>query len=283
MKKIVAKAEILIEALPYIRQFAGRTFLIKYGGKAMISEELKESFAQDIVLLKYVGINPVIVHGAGPQISEMMDRLGLKPKFVDGLRVTDKETIEVVEMVMAGSINKEIVAAINRHGGQAVGLSGKDGHLIAAQKIPPKGGVDLGFVGEIEKIHSKVLDALDLKQFIPVIAPIGISAKGETLNINADTAAAEIASTLKVEKLILLTDTPGILKGKELISTLPVKRIPEMIKKKIIVGGMIPKANCCVKAINAGVKKVHILDGSLKHAILLEIFTDKGIGTELTA
>lgn len=284
MEELISKANVLIEALPYIRMFKGRTVLVKYGGKAMTSDELKKSFAQDIVLMKFVGINPVIVHGAGPQISEMMEKMGKKAQFVDGLRVTDKETIDIVEMVMTGKINKEIVSLINQQGGQAVGLSGKDGKLISGKKLPPRNNVDLGYVGEIESIHPEIIKTLDLKHFIPVIAPVAVSAEGDTLNINADTAAAELAASLKVDKLVFLTDVPGIysdVEKKHIIPSITAAEVHDLIEKKVISSGMIPKVKSMMLAVEAGVRKAHIIDGRISHALLLEIFTDKGIGTEI--
>jgi len=257
----------------------------------MIAEELKKNFAMDIVLLKYIGINPVIVHGGGPQIGRILEKMGKKSKFVDGLRVTDEETIDVVEMVLVGKVNKEIVSLINRHGGKAVGLSGKDGGLIKAKKYKvvkssPEANkteiIDIGMVGEVESINADVLNTLDEGGFIPVIAPVGVGENGETYNINADFVAGEIAGSLKAEKLVLLTDEEGV-KGKDgsLLSTLNKKEIDYLIKKGVIRGGMLPKVKCCLDALESGVKKTHIIDGRVKHAILLEIFTDEGVGTQI--
>jgi acetylglutamate kinase len=291
MKKYIEKASILIESLPYIRKFSGKTFVIKYGGAAMVDEKLKDAFAQDIVLLNFIGIKPVIVHGGGPKINSIMEKMGKKPTFVHGQRVTDEETIDIVEMVLGGLINKQIVSLINNHGGLAIGLSGKDGNLIKAKKkiirkLSPETGVpeiiDLGLVGEVEKINPRVLDTIDESGFIPVIAPISAGKKSDTLNINADYVAGEIASALKAEKLILLTDTEGILdKKNKLISTLNAKKIKSLIANGTISGGMLPKVQACQNAINSKVGKTHIIDGRTPHALLLEIFTEEGIGTEI--
>ncbi len=291
MKTLIEKANVLNEALPYIRKFYGKTFVIKYGGAAMVEEELKDIFAQDIVLLNFIGIKPVIIHGGGPMINEIMKKMGKKPTFIHGQRVTDKETIDIVEMVLGGLINKEIVALINSHGGRAIGLSGKDGSLINAKKKVVKklsadtGAseiIDLGLVGEVEKINPNIILSIEKDGFIPVIAPIGAGRKNETLNINADYVAGAVASALKAEKLILLTDTKGIMdKNKKLISTLNKTKIKSLVSKNIISGGMLPKVQACQKAIAGGVKKTHIIDGRIPHALLLEIFTQKGIGTEI--
>jgi acetylglutamate kinase len=291
MKKLIDKAEVLIEALPYIRQFYRKTMVIKYGGAAMVDEGLKEAFAMDIVLMKYVGLNPVVVHGGGPQIGQVLERMGKTSTFVQGLRVTDQETMEVVEMVLVGKVNKEIVDLINRCGGKAVGLSGKDGSLIRAKKLhlPHKGqkdtppeGVDLGMVGEVEGINSAVIKTLDDGDFIPVIAPIGVGKDGKTYNINADLVAGKVAAALNAEKLILLTDVPGILdKGGKLITSLKATEAKDLITKEVVSTGMIPKVTCCLEALAGGVAKAHIIDGRVKHALILEIFTDTGVGTEL--
>jgi len=291
MKKSIEKANILIESLPYIRKFSGKTFVIKYGGAAMVDEKLKDAFAQDIVLLNFIGIKPVIVHGGGPKINSIMEKMGKKPTFVQGQRVTDEETIDIVEMVLGGLINKQIVSLINNHGGLAIGLSGKDGNLIKAKKkiirkLSPETGVpeiiDLGLVGEVEKINPRILDTIDESGFIPVIAPISAGKKTETLNINADYVAGEIASALKAEKLILLTDTEGILdKKNKLISTLNSKKIKSLVSNDTITGGMLPKVQACQNAISNKVGKTHIIDGRTPHALLLEIFTEEGIGTEI--
>jgi acetylglutamate kinase len=288
MQKAIAKAKTLMEALPYIRTFANKTFVIKFGGNAMVDDSLSSSFALDVIMLNLVGIRPVIIHGGGPQIGAMMDKLGLASEFVDGLRVTDADTIEVVEMVLVGSINKQIVSRINANGGKAVGISGKDGTLIKARKKKlidrndPDRLIDIGQVGEIVSVNPGVITTLDTDQFIPVIAPLGVGDKGETYNINADTAAGEIASALNAEKLILLTDVEGVKDGAgKLRSTLCEPEALEMIEKGDISGGMIPKVQCCCGALERGVKKAHIIDGRLEHAVLLEIFTDVGIGTQI--
>jgi acetylglutamate kinase len=288
MQQAINKANILMEALPYIKTFKNKTFVIKFGGNAMVDPALSHSFALDIILLNYVGIRPVIVHGGGPQIGEFMDRLGMETKFVDGLRVTDKNTIEIVEMVLVGKINKEIVGHINQNGGKAVGLSGKDGNLLMAEKIwlkdknDPLKKVDIGMVGEVKSVNPNVINTLDTAQFIPVIAPLGAGEDGETYNINADTAAGEIASALKAEKLILLTDVEGVKdKNDNLLSTLTEQETEKSIETGAISGGMIPKVNCCCKALDKGVGKAHIIDGRVEHAVLLEIFTDVGVGTQI--
>ena len=291
MDNPVEKAKVLIEALPYIRRFYNKTLVIKYGGSTMEEEKLKRSFALDVVLLKYIGLNPVIVHGGGPQIGEMLARLGKKSEFVEGMRVTDGETMDVVEMVLVGKVNKEIVAMINQQGGKAVGLSGKDGRLIVAQKLKLTRSagrdktpeiVDIGMVGEVKAIHPGVIESLEKENFIPVIAPVGVGEEGETYNINADLVAGKIASALKAEKLILLTDVGGVMdEKKQLIPTLDVKQAKELISQKVISSGMIPKVNCCLDALKDGVNKTHIIDGTVEHAILLEIFTDVGIGTQI--
>ncbi|NOX20614.1 MAG: acetylglutamate kinase [Nitrospirae bacterium] len=291
MKAVVEKAEVLIEALPYIKTFYGKTFVIKYGGAAQKEEYLKDAFAQDVVLLKYIGINVVVVHGGGPKISETMKKMGKQPTFVHGQRVTDEETIDIVEMVLGGLVNKEIVALINRHGGKAVGLSGKDGNLIKAKrkKIKKKSDtdradeiIDLGLVGEVQEINPDIVEQLDSGGFIPVIAPVGISNDGETLNINADYVASSLAAALKAEKLILLTDVKGVMDEKnQIISTLRMKEAEQFIKKGIIKEGMIPKVQACMNALKAGVSKTHIIDGRMPHCLLLEIFTEEGIGTEI--
>lgn len=289
MEKIIEKASILIESLPYIRSFYGKTFVIKYGGSAQVMEDLKSAFAQDVVLLNYIGIHPVIVHGGGPRISSMMEKMGKKPQFIKGQRVTDEETMDIVEMVV-GFINKEIVLLINSHGGKAVGLSGKDGRLIKAKKklikMTSEEGVDetidIGLVGEITDIEPHILKILEKDGFIPVISPVGVGTNGETLNINADYVASAIASALKAEKLIFLTDVPGIKdKSGNIIPTLSKEDIKSLISDGTISGGMLPKVHACLKAIEGGVSKTHIIDGRIPHCLLLEIFTDKGIGTEI--
>ncbi len=290
MKDIITKARILIEALPYIRNFFGKTFVIKYGGSAQVKERLKESFAKDIVMLNFIGIRTAIVHGGGPRISAVMGKMGKKPEFIQGQRVTDKETMDIVEMVLGGLVNKEIVSLINGHGGKAVGLSGKDGGFIEAKKkmikkTAEKGVeeiIDIGLVGEVTHVDPHILISLEKDGFIPVISPIGVGLKGETLNINADYVAASIASALGAEKLILLTDVPGIMdKNNNIIPTLTKQNIKKYIKEGTIKGGMLPKVQACVKAIEAGVTKTHIIDGRVPHCLLLEIFTKKGIGTEI--
>ena len=292
MKKLIQKAEILLEALPFIKSFYGKTFVIKYGGNAMVSEKLKDNFALDIVMMKYIGINPVIIHGGGPQIDKTLKALGIKSQFFEGQRVTNKETIDVVEMVLGGKINKEIVSLINRHGGNAVGITGKDGDLIMAKRHK-KGKkqsaetnrpeiIDLGLVGEITKVNPRILETLDKNEFVPVIAPIGKEGDGTTLNINADFVASKIASALKAEKLILMTDTEGVKnKTGKLQSGLTKKEVAGMIKEKVIKDGMLPKVKCCLDALKAGVHKTHIVDGRVQHALLLEIFTEDGIGTQI--
>ena len=292
MEKLIEKAMTLIEAMPYMQTFRGKTFVIKYGGNAMIDEKLKHSFAQDVVLLRFIGINPVIVHGGGPQIGTTMERMGKKPTFVSGQRVTDEETMDIVEMVLGGKVNKEIVNLINQAGGKAVGLTGKDGGLIQAKKLKmtkksEETGeteiIDIGLVGEVTEVRPGALEALDKGGFIPVIAPVGVGAHGETYNINADLVAGAVAGALKAEKLILLTDQSGILdKDKNLISSLNKKKVEDLVHKGTIGGGMLPKTRSCFEALEAGCAKVHIIDGRVPHALLLEIFTQSGIGTEIT-
>jgi acetylglutamate kinase len=286
------KAKVLVEALPYIRRFYDKTIVIKYGGSTMEEEGMKRSFALDVVLLKYIGLNPVVVHGGGPQIGEMLTKIGKKSHFVEGMRVTDGETMDVVEMVLVGKLNKEIVTLINQQGGKAVGLSGKDGHLITAKKLKltkrrGKGEmpeiIDIGMVGEVKAIDPGVIEALEKENFIPVIAPVGVGDGGETYNINADLVAGKIASALKAEKLILLTDVEGVMDGRHrLMAALDNRRAKRLITRKVISSGMIPKVNCCLNALEEGVAKTHIIDGRVEHAILLEIFTDVGIGTQIT-
>jgi len=290
MEKLIEKANVLIEALPYIQNFYGKTFVIKYGGAAMVEEKLKKAFAQDVVLMNFIGIRPVIVHGGGPKISAIMEKMGKKPTFIHGQRFTDKETMDIVEMVLGGLINKEIVSLINRHGGRAIGLSGKDGSLIKAKKKLTRKDVatgvpeiiDLGLVGEVTSVNPKILYSMEKDSFIPVIAPIGVGPKNETLNINADYIAGAIASALKAEKLILLTDVNGIMdNNKKLIPTINRSKIKAFVSKGIISGGMLPKVQACQNALKEGVGKTHIIDGRIPHALLLEIFTKKGIGTEI--
>lgn len=278
------RAQILIEALPYLRAFQGKTVVIKYGGAAMTDDALKHQFAQDVVLLKVVGINPVVVHGGGPKISRMMDRLGMEPRFVDGVRFTDAPTMEVVEMVLGGAVNKEIVSLINQHGGSAVGLTGKDGNLIQARPMRNRKGEDagLGLVGEVARVNPGILTHLDQGRFIPVIAPVGVDEKGQAHNINADLAAGAVAHALHAEKLLMLTDVPGILDGdKNLIGHIARRQVDELIDKGVISGGMMPKVRACFDALDGGVGKAHIIDGRVAHAILLELFTDTGVGTEI--
>lgn len=284
-------AHVLIEALPYIRRFKGKTIVVKYGGNAMIDEGLKHSFARDIVLLKLVGINPVVVHGGGPQIGELLKRLGKTSEFVQGMRVTDAETMDVVEMVLGGLVNKEIVHLINRHGGSAVGLSGKDGDLVRARKITVTQRsaiteepeiIDLGHVGEVASIDPAIVDLLVQSDFIPVVAPIGVGEDGHSYNINADLVAGKMAEVLKAEKLILLTNTPGVLDRQgTLLTGLSLAEVEALIADGTISGGMIPKVRCAVDALKGGVQSCHIIDGRVEHAVLLELFTDQGIGTQM--
>ena len=291
MEELIKKANILMESLPYIKRFTDKTIVIKYGGNAMVEEHLKESFAKDIILMKYIGMNPVVVHGGGPQIGSVMEKMGLESRFVRGMRVTDSATMDVVEMVLGGRVNKEIVANINRHGGRAVGLTGKDGDLIRARKMEMKAVnpdtltpeiIDIGHVGEVETVRPEIIQALEQNNFIPVIAPVGVGEAGETYNINADLVAGQVAAALKAEKLILLTDIEGVKnKSGELITNIDVGEVQGLIDNETIVGGMIPKVTCCLDAVLAGVRKAHIVDGRIEHACLLEIFTDKGIGTEV--
>ncbi|MBC8419774.1 MAG: acetylglutamate kinase [Pseudomonadota bacterium] len=285
------RARILIEALPYIRRFNGATVVVKYGGHAMVDEQLKRDFALDIIMMKYVGMNPVVIHGGGPQIGDFLKKLSIESEFVDGMRVTDRQTMDVVEMVLVGKVNKEIVTLINQNGGSAVGLSGKDGNLISARKMKylKKRGenqapeiIDMGMVGEITSVDNGILVVLMKGKFIPVIAPVGSGSEGETYNINADLVAGEIASSLSARKLILLTDTEGVLdKNGTLFSTLKAEEVRDLIGNRTIKGGMIPKVNCCLSALSKGVDKAHIIDGRISHAILLEIFTKIGVGTEI--
>ena len=284
-------ADVLIEALPYIQRFKGKTVVVKFGGNAMVDEALKHSFARDIVLMKLVGLNPIVVHGGGPQIGQLLTKLGKTTGFVDGMRITDSETMDVVEMVLGGLVNKEIVNLINRHGGKAVGLTGKDGDFIRAKKIHLKKSapeahapeiIDLGHVGEVSSIDPAVVDMLGRSDFIPVIAPIGVGDDGRSYNINADLVAGKIAEVLKAEKLILLTNTAGILdKQENLLTGLSIKDIDDLIEDGTISGGMIPKTRCATDALNGGVNSVHIIDGRVEHAVLLELFTNQGVGTLL--
>lgn len=284
MEALVAKAKILIEAVPYIRTFHGKTFVIKYGGNAMTSAELKQGVIQDIALLKFLGVNPVLIHGGGPEINQMLQRVGLKSQFIKGLRVTDAATMEIVQMVLVGKINKEIVAQLNLEGGKAIGLCGADANLIKAKKIKADGDEpDLGLVGAVTEINTELLQQLMAEDYIPVIASIGVGSDATSYNINADTAAGELAAALGAEKLIMLTDVPGICTDQKdpgsLISSLQVKQAQAMISAGQIEGGMIPKVEACITALQHGVKRTHILDGRQLHAMLLEILTDQGIGT----
>jgi len=292
MKKGIATANVLIESLPYIREFSGKTIVIKYGGHAMVDETLKRNFALDVILMKYVGINPVIVHGGGPQINRFLEKMQITSSYIQGMRVTDGETMDVVEMVLVGKVNKEIVGLINHCGGKAVGLSGRDGDLIQASKLtirsrsddaarPPE-LIDLGRVGEVTYVNAAILSTLDAQDFIPVIAPVGVGEDGQAYNINADLVAGAIAAELKAEKLILLTDVEGVKnQAGELLSSIRTGQIEELIDSGTISGGMIPKVKCCQSALEKGVGKTHIIDGRREHAILLEMFTHGGIGTEI--
>jgi acetylglutamate kinase len=285
-------ADILIESLPYIRRFAGMTVVVKYGGHAMVDEQLKEDFARDVTLLKFVGLHPVVVHGGGPQISSVLDQMGIQSRFVRGMRFTDGATMDVVEMVLGGKVNKTIVAQINRQGGKAVGLSGKDGGLIQARKMQivyqedaskPSEILDPGMVGEVTRVDPAVIHTLTREGFLPVIAPVGVGENGETYNINADLVASQIAMSLKAGRLIMMTDVDGVLDAeKKLISSIDAVTIEKMIADQRITGGMIPKIECALEALRGGVRKVPIINGKRRHAILLELFTDNGIGTEVT-
>ena len=284
------KAKILAEALPYIQRFHGKTIVIKYGGNAMIEENLKEGFARDVVLLKLVGMNPVIVHGGGPQINDMLKRVGKQGEFIQGMRVTDSETMDVVEMVLGGLVNKDIVNLINRHGGLAVGLTGKDGSFIRAKKMLMQDKervgewIDIGQVGEIESINPDLIALLETRDFIPVIAPIGVGKNGESYNINADMVAGKLASVLRAEKLILLTNTPGVLdKNGNLLTGLTAQRVDELFADGTISGGMMPKIDSALEAVKSGVKSCHIIDGRVEHGLLLEVLTDEGVGTLIKA
>jgi acetylglutamate kinase len=290
MQELINKANVLMEALPYIKRFANKTFVIKYGGHAMTEERLKESFALDVILLKSLGINAVIVHGGGPQINETLKRYGIVSQFVRGMRVTDAETMAVVEMVLVGQVNKDVVGYLNQHGGRAVGLSGKDGGLLLCEKLLQEvrredgstEQVDIGFVGDVVKVNQELIVTLEHGRFIPVIAPVGVGAGGESYNINADVVAARVAAALKAEKLILLTDVEGVKdKSGTLLGSIALADVPQLVDDGTISGGMIPKVECCVDALNDGVKKAHIVDGRVQHAVLLEIFTDVGVGTEI--
>jgi len=284
MQKYIDKINTLIESFPYIKEFYGKTFVIKYGGNAMIDENLKKQFAKDMVLLKYVGINPVIVHGGGPQIDSILKKVGKESRFEKGLRVTDEETMYYVEMVLTGHVNKEIVNNINLAGGKAVGLAGKDASLILAEKLYHEENgekTDIGLVGDVKKINTGIVSALETERYIPVIAPVGVDEEGNTYNINADTVAGKVAEALKAEKLILLTDIEGVKCDGKLQSSLTINDVKKYIADGIISKGMIPKTECCISALNGGTGKTHIIDGRVEHAVLLEIFTDAGIGTEI--
>ncbi len=284
MQQLIEKAAVLIEALPYIRDFAGKTVVVKYGGAAMLDPALRASTAEVIVLMKYVGMNPVVVHGGGPAINRALKRMDVTTAFSPGgLRVTTDEAIEVVEMVLAGSVNKDIVTLLNTKGGQAVGLCGKDGNLLHAVKLKPEDGSDIGHVGRITTVHTRIVEVLCEAGMIPVVAPIATDAEGGTWNINADSAAGEVAAALKAEKLVFLTDTPGLLRDvtdtESLIHQLPSSEVEPLTRQGVIAGGMIPKVEACLKALDYGVRKTHIIDGRVPHSLLLEIFTDKGLGT----
>lgn len=282
MEKIIEKAKVLVEALPYIKQFNGKIVVIKYGGSAMIDEAIKGSVIEDIVLMKLVGFKPVIVHGGGKEISKNLDRMGITSEFYNGLRITSKETMEVVEMVLSGKVNKDIVQLIQNHDVNAVGISGKDGKTLKVTKRLDE-AKDIGFVGDVDKVDTGLIHSLLENDFIPVIAPVGTDHHGDTYNINADFAASAIAGALNAEKLIFLTDVEGVLKDvkdkNSIISKIKIHEVPELIEEQIIVGGMIPKVMCCVEGIEKGVKNVHILDGRVQHSLLLEIFTKDGVGT----
>jgi acetylglutamate kinase len=287
----IQQANLLVEALPYIQQFSGKIIVVKYGGHAMLDDALRSSFARDIVLLKYVGMHPIVVHGGGPQIGDTMQRMGIESTFVDGLRVTDAATMEIVDMVLGGKLNQEIVATINRHGGRAVGLSGKDANLIQATKkylyrqtspdAAPE-SIDIGLVGEVTAINTEIIHTLIAQGFIPVIAPTGVGSHGESYNINADTAAGDIAAALAAEKVLFLTDVDGILdQDRKLLSSLQADAIQSLKDSGVIEGGMLPKVDACLHAVHNGVDKAHIIDGRVPHAVLLELFTNRGVGTEI--
>lgn len=286
MNAYLDKANILIEALPYIQRLSGKTVIIKYGGSAMQDDILTEKILQDVTLLKYVGVNPIVVHGGGPEINKFLTALHIEPKFYNGLRVTDEATMEIVQMTLTGKTNKAIVAKLNALGAKAIGLCGLDANLILAEKLPPKDGVDLGCVGKIKSINTTLLNLLSKDEYIPVIAPIGVGENGESYNINADTVASEVAVAMKAEKLMFLTDTDGVRADAEnpdtLIYEISVAKIREMIDKGAINGGMVPKVKGCIKSIESGVNRVHILNGTISHPLILEIFTDSGIGTMVT-
>ena len=289
MQELIDKANVLVETLPWLRRFYGKTIVIKYGGNAMVEESLKEGFARDIILMKYIGLNPVVVHGGGPQIGKVLQTMGIETRFEQGMRVTDAQTMDVVEMVLGGKVNKEIVANINKHGGRAVGLTGKDGNLLTASKLEMKAVnpdtltpeiIDIGMVGEVAAVNPAVITSLEEANFIPVIAPVGVDDKGFTYNINADLVAGKIAGALKAERLTWLTEVEGVKdKQGKLLNTIDIREVKGLIDDGTIAGGMIPKVNCCLDAIAEGVGKAHIIDGRMEHACLLEIFTDQGVGT----
>lgn len=289
LKNAAAIAKVLTEALPYIQRFSGKTIVIKYGGNAMVDDQLKNGFARDIVLMKSVGMNPVVVHGGGPQIGDLLSRMGKESKFVEGMRVTDSETMDIVEMVLGGQVNKEIVTLINRNGGSAVGLTGKDGDLIRAKKLVFKRAdpgmeapeiIDIGHVGEVESIDTSVVDTLVKGDFIPVIAPIGVGKDSQSYNINADLVAGKMAEILAAEKLIMLTNAAGLLNADgDVLTGLSIADVDDLIKAGVIHGGMLPKINAALDAVKNGVKSAHIIDGRVEHAVLLEVFTDQGVGT----
>ena len=286
MEDYLDKAKVLTEALPYIQRFHGKTIVIKYGGSAMQEERLRQHFTQDIVLMKFVGLHPVVVHGGGPQIGETLKRIGKESRFVGGMRVTDAETMEVVEMVLAGKLNKGLVQLINSHGGRAIGLCGKDGNLIEARKMileeGEAAGEDLGFVGEVANVNAGIIQDMDPSAYIPVVAPIGVGKDGATYNINADLVASHLAVALEADKLILLTDVMGILDGSgRLLSSIPLSQLKGLLTRGEVTGGMIPKVRCCYEAVSQGVRKAHIIDGKVEHSLLLEVFTDGGVGTEI--
>ncbi len=295
VEKSIQKAKVLIDALPYMQGFRGKTIVIKYGGHAMVDDNLKRQFALDVILLKQVGVNPVIVHGGGPQINQLLDRLHIKPNYIEGMRVTDGETMDVVEMVLVGKVNKQIVGLINHCGGKAVGLSGRDGDLLCAEKLKISSKrnteetgaeapelIDVGRVGRVTRVNTTVLDSLSINDLIPVIAPVGVGDDGEAFNINADVVAGAVASALSAEKLVLLTDVPGVCdKNGVLLGTLPREELEPLIENGTIAGGMTPKVRCCVDAVKGGVAKTCILDGRVEHSILLEMFTKEGVGTEI--
>ncbi|NLV42079.1 MAG: acetylglutamate kinase [Candidatus Hydrogenedentes bacterium] len=284
MQTVIEKAQVLIEALPYIREFEGKTVVIKYGGAAMLDPALRASTAQDVVLMRYVGMNPIVVHGGGPAINGMLKRLNIASRFTaGGLRVTDEATMEVVEMMLSGQVNKDIVNLMNQAGGEAVGLSGKDGKMLSARKVDTEDGEDIGLVGQITSVDTKVIRAVCAAGMIPVIAPVATDREGGTWNVNADTAAGDIAAALEAEKLVFLTDTPGLLRDKDdpdsLIHRLHSRDVETLKKQGVISGGMAPKVDACLRALDAGVRRTHIIDGRTPHSMLLEIFTDKGLGT----